>query len=266
MKDKAIKNHNKKVWKRIAVLISCVLFGQQLTAQSFNDFAIPAELIKVNRVRSIKQEFTNGWSDCKLLRNRFTYNNFGQIEQVEFTFDKEPKGYVFYQYDSLGRMVERIQRAMDSATQYMFYNDLMEPTDETKWEYKYDSITQMLKYVIHQSKKGIYKIDSVFYNPNMVLSTSFKSNGKSYATEIMYYDKYNNLLSKQHVVPDIKSLPLYTTMYTNKYDKKNQLIKSILKSGYGPVQHDYEYFDNGLLKSKKCKKSGESFILIYQVY
>ena len=59
MKDETAQDNGYKLFKRIVLLNCCVLFVTQLSAQ-FNEFTIPAELIKANRVRSIKQEYTSG--------------------------------------------------------------------------------------------------------------------------------------------------------------------------------------------------------------
>ncbi|MES2775845.1 MAG: hypothetical protein V4722_16845 [Bacteroidota bacterium] len=265
MKDETVKGNDNKLLKRIILLVIVSFFGLRLPAQIFNEFRIPEDLLKANRVRAVRQDFINRNPLVKPQYNVYTYNNEGKLEQVEYFIDQEPKAHEFYRYDSAGKLVEKIQRANDFKTWSLVFNSVIELTDETKWEYQYDSSSQLLQSIIHKSKKGTQRIDSVFYLPNKFISTSYFSNGRLCLRTKQYYDKFDNVIEEQDqsFLADSSKV---TCKMINKYNANKSLIKTTVVNGLEPFKYDYEYYYNGLLKSKSCKTWRNSFTLTYRVY
>jgi hypothetical protein len=265
MKSKTIKGNNKRFLKRIVLLISYVLFGLHLSAQYF-DFTIPAELLQANRVRAVRQEIIEGYSIGTAKTNIYTYDNNGKLEQIEFVINKVTKGYAFYKYDSSGKLIERTQRALDSATRIMNFGDIFGSTDETRWTYEYDSVSQRLLRIVQKSKKGNYGIDSVFYNPKKIKTGWLLLNGTFSAGVTRGYDKFDNMVEEQYenIFPTPNKFDL--VKFRNIYNSNNNLLKVIAGKGKEAVQYDYLYFDNGLLKSITCKKRRQVCEFTYRVY
>ncbi len=267
MKGKTIKANIKRFLKRVVWLNCCVLFGQQLTAQSFNDFAIPAELIKANRVRSIKQEYTSGYPFFNLRKHIYTYDDSGRLEQVVYLIKDTPRVYTFYKYDTTQKVLLKVLcKAAEPGSVGYLVDGFLNKVDETVGECHYDSNTQLLASITYSSDSGLYKVDSFFHNPRVEVYRIINKKGEILRIDKHSFDSFGNIKSIERITNYTKGQEIFLSTYKSKYDKHNCIKESLLDNGSEKTKIKYEYYDNGLLRSKTFSKYSESFVLSYQLY
>lgn len=234
---------------RDGVLVSTLAYnenGQLTRKRFFEDDIIKLEAIKIyDQDGHLTEEYTLDKDGSKTYRHTYQYDNIGLL--IEH-FDERSKKKTIYKYDNLGRQ-----------TSCLIYDKNSTPHASASQKLggysvkAYDASSAIENFnVLISSEENTYDEKG-----NKVKTTLFNKYTKKTSITHYKYNDYGNLTEVETSDKGNRSIYLYDENNHKHsridYNKKGEIIKSVLYDSYGNIVEEKEYEDNILQRARKIE-------------